>query len=176
MHLLACLGMVLSVLEEVSCACPSQCTCGYHSSSDGVGSRYAPLPATKCSNDSEKKDSASSFILKANCRSEMKEGLIDIRFNLIILILCVSSIVFILGSSALKSSSNHLRLSNTFWVTEMFIALVFTNAPFRRSSWNVRGQLSLTVESRADQQVPDMPGSFASQVFHFIWGLFTATG
>ncbi|XP_036887782.1 leucine-rich repeat, immunoglobulin-like domain and transmembrane domain-containing protein 3 isoform X1 [Sturnira hondurensis] len=39
MHLLACLGMVLSFLEEVSCSCPSQCTCGYHSSTDGLGSR-----------------------------------------------------------------------------------------------------------------------------------------
>ncbi|KAF6131267.1 leucine rich repeat, Ig-like and transmembrane domains 3 [Phyllostomus discolor] len=39
MRLLACLGMVLSFLEEVSCSCPSQCTCSYHSSSDGVGSR-----------------------------------------------------------------------------------------------------------------------------------------
>ncbi|KAM5339252.1 leucine-rich repeat, immunoglobulin-like domain and transmembrane domain-containing protein 3 isoform 1-T1 [Glossophaga mutica] len=39
MRLLACLGMVLSFLEEVSCPCPSQCTCGFHSSTDGVGSR-----------------------------------------------------------------------------------------------------------------------------------------
>lgn len=72
MRLLACLGMVLSFLEEVSCSCPSQCTCGYHSSSHGIGSRYAPLLATKCSNDSGKKDSAGSFILKANCRSGIR--------------------------------------------------------------------------------------------------------
>uniref|UniRef100_G1PAC2 Ig-like domain-containing protein n=1 Tax=Myotis lucifugus TaxID=59463 RepID=G1PAC2_MYOLU len=39
MRLLACLGVVLSFLEGVSCLCPSQCTCDYHGRNDGTGSR-----------------------------------------------------------------------------------------------------------------------------------------
>ncbi|KAF6372063.1 leucine rich repeat, Ig-like and transmembrane domains 3 [Rhinolophus ferrumequinum] len=39
MHLLTCLGIVLSFLEGVSSSCPSQCTCDYHSTNDGTGSR-----------------------------------------------------------------------------------------------------------------------------------------
>ncbi|KAM8804323.1 leucine-rich repeat, immunoglobulin-like domain and transmembrane domain-containing protein 3 [Rhynchonycteris naso] len=39
MHLLACLGIVLSFLEGASCLCPSQCTCDYHGRNDGTGSR-----------------------------------------------------------------------------------------------------------------------------------------
>ncbi|XP_066137064.1 leucine-rich repeat, immunoglobulin-like domain and transmembrane domain-containing protein 3 [Saccopteryx bilineata] len=39
MRLLACLGIVLSFLEGVSCLCPSQCTCDYHGRNDGTGSR-----------------------------------------------------------------------------------------------------------------------------------------
>ncbi|XP_070264803.1 leucine-rich repeat, immunoglobulin-like domain and transmembrane domain-containing protein 3 [Myotis yumanensis] len=39
MRLLACLGVVLSFLEGVSCLCPSQCTCDYHGRNDGMGSR-----------------------------------------------------------------------------------------------------------------------------------------
>lgn len=56
MHFLTCLGIVLSFLGGVSCSCPSQCTCDDHGRNDGTGSRYAPLLATKCSSDSEKKD------------------------------------------------------------------------------------------------------------------------
>ncbi|KAM7157893.1 leucine-rich repeat, immunoglobulin-like domain and transmembrane domain-containing protein 3 [Molossus nigricans] len=39
MRLLACLGIMLSFLEGVSCSCPSQCTCDYHGRDDGTGSR-----------------------------------------------------------------------------------------------------------------------------------------
>ncbi|XP_054447540.1 leucine-rich repeat, immunoglobulin-like domain and transmembrane domain-containing protein 3 [Pteronotus mesoamericanus] len=39
MHLLACLGIVLSFLGEMSCLCPSRCTCDYHGRNDGMGSR-----------------------------------------------------------------------------------------------------------------------------------------
>ncbi|XP_019491565.1 PREDICTED: leucine-rich repeat, immunoglobulin-like domain and transmembrane domain-containing protein 3 isoform X1 [Hipposideros armiger] len=39
MHLLTCLGVVLSFVEGVSCSCPSQCTCDYHGRNDGTGSR-----------------------------------------------------------------------------------------------------------------------------------------
>ncbi|XP_008841676.1 leucine-rich repeat, immunoglobulin-like domain and transmembrane domain-containing protein 3 [Nannospalax galili] len=39
MRLLACVCLVLSFLEEVSCTCPSQCTCGYHGRNDVSGSR-----------------------------------------------------------------------------------------------------------------------------------------
>lgn len=57
MHLFASLCIALSFVEKVSCLCPSQCTCDYHGRNDGLGSRYASLLATQCSNDSEEKDS-----------------------------------------------------------------------------------------------------------------------
>nr|XP_017533296.2 leucine-rich repeat, immunoglobulin-like domain and transmembrane domain-containing protein 3 [Manis javanica] len=39
MLLLACLCLVLSFLEGVSCECPSQCACSYQGRNDGTGSR-----------------------------------------------------------------------------------------------------------------------------------------
>lgn len=54
MRLFACLCIVLSFLERVSCSCPSQCTCDYWGRDDGSGSRYASLLVT---NDSRKKGS-----------------------------------------------------------------------------------------------------------------------
>ncbi|XP_037686385.1 leucine-rich repeat, immunoglobulin-like domain and transmembrane domain-containing protein 3 [Choloepus didactylus] len=39
MHLLACLCVVLSLLEGVSCLCPSRCFCDGHGTKDGTGSR-----------------------------------------------------------------------------------------------------------------------------------------
>nr|XP_001502944.4 leucine-rich repeat, immunoglobulin-like domain and transmembrane domain-containing protein 3 [Equus caballus] len=39
MRLFACLCIVLSFLERVSCSCPSQCTCDYWGRDDGSGSR-----------------------------------------------------------------------------------------------------------------------------------------
>ncbi|XP_020856999.1 leucine-rich repeat, immunoglobulin-like domain and transmembrane domain-containing protein 3 [Phascolarctos cinereus] len=39
MHLLAYLGLMVSIFEGVSLSCPSQCTCDSPSSSDGTGSR-----------------------------------------------------------------------------------------------------------------------------------------
>ncbi|XP_040093405.1 leucine-rich repeat, immunoglobulin-like domain and transmembrane domain-containing protein 3 [Oryx dammah] len=39
MHLFASLCIALSLLERVSCLCPSQCTCDYHGRNDGLGSR-----------------------------------------------------------------------------------------------------------------------------------------
>ncbi|XP_008568404.1 PREDICTED: leucine-rich repeat, immunoglobulin-like domain and transmembrane domain-containing protein 3 [Galeopterus variegatus] len=39
MRLFACMCIVLSFLEGVSCSCPSQCTCDYHGRNDGSGLR-----------------------------------------------------------------------------------------------------------------------------------------
>lgn len=132
MHLLACLGIVLSFLEGVSSSCPSQCTCDDHSTNDGTGSRYAPLLAAKFPMILRKRTPTRQPSFEANCWSVIREeGLTSLSFNLIVLVLVAHFVVFILSSLALKSPSNYWRLSNTFCVTKRFFALVFIKCPFQ---------------------------------------------
>lgn len=105
MHLLTCLGVVLSFVEGVSCSCPSQCTCDYHGRNDGTGSRYAPLLATEFPMIPRKRTPTRqpSFESKLLIRNQRGEGLTSISFNLIVFILVAHFVVFVLSSLALKS-------------------------------------------------------------------------
>lgn len=134
MRLSACLRIVLiGFLEGVSCSCPSQCTCDYHGRNDGTGSRYAPLLATKCLMILRKRTPTRQpyFESKLLARYQRREGLIYKSFNFFVLILVAHSIVFILSSLAFKSPSNYLRLSNTFCITQVSVALILTTCPFQ---------------------------------------------